>query len=160
MVYKIHIYYIQKLSWSLEMFRTFKILFGLCPEIWINKNPWKALLHMRYCFRDLIHVLCTCKQYCKGNENANNQSIIYYKLLANLTLYLSSRSIKSWKWLTTFLPYLSMRQMLTPYDEPEDVVNLMQFLPLAVPEVVISYCSNESVVIFVKILFTGCHNIC
>ena len=29
----------QKLSWSLEMFRTFRILTGLCPEIWVNKNP-------------------------------------------------------------------------------------------------------------------------
>ena len=33
---------IQKLSWSLEMFRTFRILIRLCPEIWLNKNPRMA----------------------------------------------------------------------------------------------------------------------
>ena len=32
--------YIQKLSLSLESFRTFRILTGLCPEICVNKNPW------------------------------------------------------------------------------------------------------------------------
>ena len=32
--------YIEKLSWSLKMFRTFRILIGLCPEFWVNENPW------------------------------------------------------------------------------------------------------------------------
>ena len=31
--------YMQKLSWSLEMFKAFRISIGLCPEIWVNDNP-------------------------------------------------------------------------------------------------------------------------
>ena len=36
--------YIQKLSWSLEVFRTSRILIRLCPEIWMNKDPWSSEL--------------------------------------------------------------------------------------------------------------------
>ena len=27
-----------------QNFRTFRILIGLCPEIWINKNPWWCII--------------------------------------------------------------------------------------------------------------------
>ena len=45
--------YLQKLSKSVEMFRTFRILIRLCPVIWVNKNP--AWLHMHWLLVLLRH---------------------------------------------------------------------------------------------------------
>ena len=74
--YKMHInIYIYKLSWGLEMFGTFKISIRLCPEIWVNKNPW-------------ILISCACESpNMLSWQNMNCSWIVFFLVLRIVSNY-------------------------------------------------------------------------